>query len=110
MNSSEGSPFLSAVLKPVVTLVAGALTVLSFAPFGFFPLGIIGPAILFYLWRGESPRYAFLIGLCFGSGLFGLGVSWTYVSLQVYGHMPVPLAALSVLLLGLVILYKRVAR
>lgn len=103
MNNSEGPPFLLAVLKHVVALVAGALTVLSFAPFGFFPLGIIGPAILFYLWRGESPRYAFLIGLCFGSGLFGLGVSWIYVSLQVYGHMPVPLAALSVLLFVLLL-------
>ena len=90
-------------MSGLIALVAGAATVLSFAPFGYFPLGIIGPAILFYLWLGKSPRSAFLIGLCFGSGLFGLGVSWVYVSLQVYGHMPVPLAALSVLLFVLLL-------
>jgi apolipoprotein N-acyltransferase len=105
LNSSEGPRFRFslAVLKRVAALVAGAATVLSFAPFGYFPLGIIGPAILFYLWLAESPRSAFLTGLCFGSGLFGLGVSWVYVSLQVYGHMPVPLAALSVLLFVLLL-------
>ena len=86
------------MLKAVTALAAGAATELSFAPFGYFPLGIIGPAILFYLWLDAPPRSAFLIGLCFGTGLFGLGVSWVYVSIQVYGGMPAPLAALSVLL------------
>ncbi len=88
----------SALLTFLVALGAGAATVLSFGPFNQFWIGIAGPAVLFYLWLGESPRSAFLTGLAFGVGLFGLGVSWTYVSMNVYGNMPAPLAGLAVTL------------
>lgn len=82
----------------LVVLGAGAATVLSFGPFNQFWIGITGPAVLFYLWLGQSPRSAFLTGLAFGAGLFGVGVSWTYVSMNVYGNMPAPLAGLAVTL------------
>lgn len=91
------------ILKPVAALTAGALTVLSFGPFNQFWLGLLGPAVLFYLWLGEAPRAAFLTGLAFGAGLFGVGVSWVYVSMNVYGNMPGPLAALAVLLFVLLL-------
>ncbi len=39
------------------------------------------------------PREAALAGFAFGLGWFGLGVSWVYVSMHVYGEMPAPLAA-----------------
>ena len=80
-------------------LVAGAVTVLAFAPFGFYPFAIIGPAVLFYLWLDAPPGRSLLLGWGFGLGLFGCGVSWTYVSVHVYGHMPAPLAALTIFLL-----------
>ena len=68
-----------------------------------FPLGILGPTVLFALWLDTSPRQAFFLGLFYGIGLFGLGVSWVYVSLNVYGHMPVPLAVVTVLLFVLIL-------
>jgi apolipoprotein N-acyltransferase len=33
-----------------------------------------------------------LLGWCFGLGFFGAGVSWVYVSINVYGHAPLVLA------------------
>ena len=90
-------------MKLLAAAVTGAATVLAFSPFGLFPLGILGPAVLFALWLDASPRNAFFTGLFYGVGLFGLGVSWVYVSLHVYGHMPVPLAVVTVLIFVLIL-------
>lgn len=90
-------------MKIVAAFIAGAATVLTFSPFGYFPFGIAGPALLFYLWLDAPPGRAFLLGLSYGFGLFGFGVSWVYVSMHVYGHMPTPLAGLAVLIFVLLL-------
>ena len=82
----------------LIALLAGALTTLAFAPFGVFPLAVLAPAVLFVLWRGASTGRAAWRGFLYGFGLFGVGVSWVYVSLHTYGHMPAPLAAVAVVL------------
>jgi len=69
--------------------------VLAFAPAGVFPLVILAFAVLVHLWSDATPRRAFWTGYAFGLGLFGLGVSWVYVSLHTFGGMPMPLAALA---------------
>lgn len=81
-----------------LTLIAGALTPLAFAPFGFFPLAILAPALLFLSWHDASPTRAARRGFLYGLGCFGVGVSWVYVSLSTYGNMPPALAALAVAL------------
>lgn len=45
-------------------------------------------------WR-TSP---FLLGLMFGLGWFGAGISWIYISMHDYGGVPAPLALVGVLL------------
>ncbi len=70
---------------------------LAFAPFGFFPLAYLSPALLFLCWAEAAPGRAAWRGFLYGLGLFGGGVSWVYVSLHHYGHMPAPLAAAAVL-------------
>ena len=82
----------------MAALGAGALLPLAFAPFYFFPLAFLAPALLFHLWREGSIVRAAWRGFLFGLGLFGVGVSWVYVSLHNFGHMPAPLAALATLL------------
>lgn len=82
----------------LLALIAGALTPLAFAPFDFFPLALLAPAALFVLWHGTGGGRAAWLGLLFGIGMFGVGVSWVYVSLHTYGNMPAPLAALAVVL------------
>jgi apolipoprotein N-acyltransferase len=78
--------------------LAGAATVLAFAPAGFYPLALLTFALLAHSWAGASPRRAFASGYAFGLGMFGAGVSWIYVSLHDFGGMPMPLAALATLL------------
>lgn len=80
-------------------LVAGAALPLAFAPFGLFPLAYLAPAVLFLLWRECAAARAAWRGWLFGLGMFGVGVSWVYVSLHDFGHMPAPLAGLATLLL-----------
>jgi apolipoprotein N-acyltransferase len=73
---------------------------LAFSPFDLFPLAIIAPAVLFYLWHdGTAARAAWRGGL-FGLGMFGVGISWVYVSMHNFGNMPAPLAAFAALLLA----------
>ena len=81
-----------------VALLAGAATVGAFAPFGLYPLALLGFAALIHLWL-EAPRPADALraGFWFGLGLFGCGVSWVYVSLHRFGAMPAPLAAVATL-------------
>lgn len=86
-----------------IALFAGLLLPLSFAPFGFFPLAVISPAILFWLWRDMSARQAFFSGYLFSVGYFGLGVSWVAVSMYRFGGMGVTLSVLSTVLFVLVV-------
>jgi apolipoprotein N-acyltransferase len=84
-----------------ITALAGALCVFAFAPFGWWPLEILGLATLFYqVLRSDGVKSAGLIGWAFGFGWTAAGVHWLYVSLHTFGGMPAPLAAAAVLLLA----------
>ncbi len=82
----------------MIALLAGAATVLAFAPVGFYPLALASFAVLIHLWMRAAPRACFRSGFAFGLGLFGGGVSWVYVSLSQFGGMPAPLAGLATFL------------
>lgn len=72
-------------------LFLGALVPLAFAPFNtnsslfsyliFFPLALF----LWQLLHARTAKDAFFKGWLFGIGLFGIGVSWIYVAIHVYG-------------------------
>jgi apolipoprotein N-acyltransferase len=76
----------------VIALLAGAATVLAFAPFQLHPLAFLTLALLIHPWISESPRRCAWRGWCFGLGLYLAGASWVYVSLHQFGGMPAPLA------------------
>ena len=75
-------------------LVAGMLLALSFEPFGLWPLAVLTPAALIWLWEGASPRRAAALGFWFNAGTFSVGTYWLYISLRLLGHAPIPLALL----------------
>jgi apolipoprotein N-acyltransferase len=76
----------------------GASTVTGFAPLGLWPIPLLAIAGLLFLWKGAgTPAWAFWYGLAFGAALFGVGVSWVYVSLHDFGLMPAPIAAFATL-------------
>jgi apolipoprotein N-acyltransferase len=80
-------------------LAAGAAHALSFAPFNLPWLQLLALALLYALTtRVDGWRGAALLGFAFGLGWFGVGVSWVYISMHVYGLMPAVLAAVSTFL------------
>jgi len=71
---------------------SGALAVAAFAPLGWFPLAFLAMLPLFYCWQQDTPAQALRHGLLFGLGFFGAGISWVFVSVHEYGHVPVAAA------------------
>lgn len=83
----------------LLSLGSGVLLTAAFAPFALWPLAVVLPVLLLWLWQDEPPwRAAWRGGLC-GMGLFSTGIYWVYISLHEYGHAPAPFAALTTLLL-----------
>ncbi len=89
---------MSAWLRPGAMLLLGVLCAGAFAPFSVYPLSIFALAVLTDGWRGVSARRAAALGFAFGLGLYLAGVSWVYVSMNQFGGMPGPLAAVATLL------------
>ena len=104
----------------LIALLAGASMPLAFAPYSFWPMVVVSPALLIFQQASiDSPRRTFMLGGAFGLGYFGFGVSWIYNSLHVYGHAP-PLVAgaltglmivtLSLFIAAALYLYKRLTQ
>jgi apolipoprotein N-acyltransferase len=85
-------------LHHVAAFLAGAATVLAFAPAGAYPLALLTFAVLVHQLTRATPRRALWTAFWFALGLFAAGVSWIYVSLNQFGGMPAPLAALATFL------------
>lgn len=75
-------------------VILGCLLTLGYAPYDVFPLGIIAPAGLLYLWMNATPQQAFWRGFAFGTGNFATGIYWIYHSIHVIGGIPAPIAVL----------------
>lgn len=92
---------MTALHATLLALLGGALSVFSFAPFGWWPLQFATLALLFHLLaQTPSMRTSFLVGWAFGTGWLVTGVYWLFISMHQYGGMPAPMAALAVLLLS----------
>lgn len=82
---------------------AGALFTLALAPYGFWPLALISPAILYALLLPEmSGKRAFIIGEAYGTGLWCVGAFWLYTSIHDYGDTPAWLSLIMIAIMGLV--------
>lgn len=68
-----------------LAVLAGALIPLSLAPFRIWPLGLLGMTLLALLLERGSVAQVFKRTWFFGVGLYGLGVSWIYVSIHNFG-------------------------
>ncbi len=67
-------------------LLAGAIAPLSLSPVNFWPAGIISVFVLLLMLEKTLARQAARLGWVFGLGFFGVGASWVYVSINVYGN------------------------
>jgi apolipoprotein N-acyltransferase len=79
-----------------LALALGALFILGLAPFAVWPAIPLSIGGFYALLRStdNTPKSSFAIGWCYGLGFFGVGASWVYVSINVYGGASAVLAAL----------------
>jgi len=86
--------------RSLTLFLLGALCVLGFAPFYFYPASILSLIGLFYFWHQDyTPKQAASTGLVYGLGLFTAGIYWIYISLHDFGNMPSLAAGLATFLL-----------
>jgi apolipoprotein N-acyltransferase len=95
----------------LLALLAGALLALSFPKYGHPAVGWIALAPLFIAlsgWfgrpghtPGQPARRAFALGLVAGTTYFVGTLYWTATVVQQFGGVPLPLAIVGMLLLGL---------
>ncbi|MEP7244369.1 MAG: apolipoprotein N-acyltransferase [Gammaproteobacteria bacterium] len=79
---------VSPYVQRLVALGAGALLACSFAPLQWWPLAILCPAALMFLWEGAAPRAAAWLGFWFNFGTFAAGTYWLYTGLHIMGGAP----------------------
>lgn len=97
-------PVSTSSLSLLLALLSGALNVFAFAPFGLWPLQILGLAFVFQLALSQSStRYSAMIGWAYSFGWLAAGTHWLYISMHRYGGMPGWMAALAVAALALML-------
>src|ERR1700751_448245 len=89
-----------ALARVGLALLAGALLAAAFAPLNLWPLALLSPALLMWLWQDARPREAARLGFWFSFAPFASGTYWLYISIHGFGGAPLWLAC--TLMLGLV--------
>ncbi len=103
MNSITKARSLPKFVVYPLLLCAGALMVLSFAPYSVhwaLPFALL--LVLYVCIQSLTPKQGFWGGWWFGLGYFGLSVNWVYNSIYMFGSATAPLAAAVTLLFVLV--------
>lgn len=87
--------------------LAGAIAPLSLSPLDLWPLALVSVFLLLLVLENTTARQAAGLGWIYGLGFFGVGASWVYVSINVYGNTGGLFAAFLTLLFvaGLALLF-----
>lgn len=94
----------------LIALIAGSAAPLAFAPFGWSPVIFLSLIALFGMWNVVTPAQALRSGYLFGVGMFGVGVSWVFVSMHDFGGVAIPVAVfLTALFVGFLSLFPALA-
>ncbi len=80
------------MLRYALSLLAGAVLPLAFAPFGWFWLAPLSYAVLLYSWRDVPSGRGFWLGFVYGCASFGGGTYWTYIAVREMGGAPIAVA------------------
>ena len=81
----------------IIALLSGAMLPLALAPFDAWPVAIISLAALLFTLDLKHTRTIFLRYYLFSVGMYGVGASWIFVSINVYGGASYLLAGFLVL-------------
>lgn len=91
-----------------ISIIAGALAPLALAPNNLWPLALVSVGLFYYTLKQCSNKLkATALGLAYGLGYFGVGVSWVFVSMVDHSNTHWLLAGLLTFLFcgGLALLY-----
>lgn len=77
--------FANSRIGYLLVFIAGSILPLAFSPLNYYLLALLSPAVLFYSLLFVTPRRAVWLGWYFGMGFFGVGVSWGFVAIYVFG-------------------------
>ena len=58
---------------------------LAFSPYDYPVIAILSLACLFYIVLNSTPKDAGFFGYVFGFGMFGVGVNWLHISINLFG-------------------------
>lgn len=78
--------------RHVVALIGGAIGPLALAPFNWWLLGLISIATLAFTMLGQNARRCTALAFVFGLGMYGVGASWVFISINQFGSTSVPLS------------------
>jgi apolipoprotein N-acyltransferase len=81
----------SPALRALAAAAGGAALSCAFAPLGLWPLAVLCPALLMWLWQDATPREGARLGFLFNAGTFLAGTYWLLISLPT-GGAPIWLA------------------
>jgi apolipoprotein N-acyltransferase len=65
--------------------LSGALLPLAFSPYDYPVIAILALAWLFYTVLNSNSKDAGIFGYVFGLGVFGVGVNWLHISINLFG-------------------------
>ncbi len=76
---------LPLIFPVLIALFAGAIFSFALAPYYYWWIALLSPALLYATLSKRSARQAFVIGWAYGIGLWFVGAFWLYTSIHVYG-------------------------
>ena len=102
LNSSQQQKSLPFIFPLLIALISGAIFSLALAPFHWWWIAILSPALLYATLGQRTAKQAFAIGWAYGFGLWFVGAFWLYTSIHVYGDTAAPLAILMIAIMAIV--------
>ncbi|MEE9161110.1 MAG: hypothetical protein V3V73_04910, partial [Gammaproteobacteria bacterium] len=72
-------------LKVISCFLAGALLPLAFSPYHYPVIAVLSLSYLFYIVINGTPGRSGFIGYAYGLGMFGVGVNWLHISINLFG-------------------------
>ena len=102
LNSAQQKNQLPFIYPFLISLFSGAMFSFALAPYYYWWLALLSPALLYASLRQRSARQAFGIGWAYGFGLWFVGAFWLYTSIHVYGDTSAFLSVLMIAFMALV--------
>jgi len=90
---------ITRLVPDIGALLAGLAVPFAFAPYHYAWLLFPTLAALLFIWHKSTPGRAFRRGYLFGLGMFGFGVYWLHISINLFGGVNLVLALLATYLL-----------